>query len=273
MHLFPNAKINIGLNVVEKRLDGYHNIETIFLPIGLKDELLISKSDGLGDADYRLKIQNASFAGDAEDNLVIKAYRLLQRDFDLGAVDIELIKNIPSGSGLGGGSSDAAFTLKALNTLFELNLDICSLENYASRLGADCSVFIQNKPVYATGIGDIFMPVNVSFGGYKMLLVAPGLHISTPQAYAAIKPTPSKNKLTDIIRQDISSWRNLISNDFEPYAFEKHPELKDIKDSLYDLGADYASMTGSGSAIYGFFRGDVPNLKLFDKYQIFVESF
>lgn len=273
MLLFPNAKINIGLNVVEKRQDGYHNIETIFYPIGLKDELMISKAADLQDADCRLEVRNASFGGSPEDNLVVKAYRLLQLDFNLGAIDVQLTKNIPSGSGLGGGSSNAAFTLKALNEIFALKLDEDALEKYAGRLGADCPVFIKNKPVYATGIGDVFTAIGFSLSDFTLVVIIPNIHISTPEAYASIIPQFPAQNLIDSIHQPIENWKNTIHNDFEAFAFGKHPELRHAKDKFYDLGASYASMSGSGSAIYGLFKGFIPKLDLFEKYQIFVESF
>lgn len=273
MHLYPNAKINIGLHVVEKRPDGYHNIETVFYPIGLKDELVISKAIDLQDADCHLEVRNASFDGSPEDNLVVKAYRLLQRDFNLGAIDIRLIKNIPSGSGLGGGSADAAFTLKALNEIFELQLDDDVLERYAARLGADCPVFIKNKPVYATGIGDVFTPIDFSLSGFTLVVIVPDIHISTPEAYAAMAPRYPKQNILDSIRQPVENWKNIIYNDFETFVFNKHPELRYAKDKLYDLGASYASMSGSGSAIYGLFKGFKPASATFDKYRVFVESF
>jgi len=273
MLLFPNAKINIGLNVVEKRQDGYHNIETIFYPIGLRDELMISKAADLPNADCRLEVRNASFGGSPEDNLVVKAYRLLQRDFNLGAIDVQLIKNIPSGSGLGGGSADAAFTLKALNEIFALKLDEDALERYAARLGADCPVFIKNKPVYATGIGDVFTATNFSLSGFTLVVIVPDVHISTPEAYAAITPQFPAQNLMDSICQSVENWKNTIRNDFETFAFEKYPELRYAKDKFYDLGASYASMSGSGSAIYGLFKSFKPKLDMFEKYQIFVESF
>ncbi len=273
MLLFPNAKINIGLNVVEKRQDGYHNIETIFYPIGLRDELMISKAADLPNADCRLEVRNASFDGSSEDNLVVKAYRLLQQDFNLGAIDIQLTKNIPSGSGLGGGSADAAFTLKALNEIFALKLDEDALERYAARLGADCPVFIKNKPVYATGIGDVFTTIDFSLSDFTLVVIIPDVRISTAGAYAAITPQFPAQNLMDSIRQPVENWKDTIYNDFETFAFEKYPELRCAKDKFYDLGASYASMSGSGSAIYGLFRGFRPKLDVFEKYQIFVESF
>lgn len=275
MHLFPNAKINIGLNVLEKRTDGYHNIETIFYPIGLKDELYVSKSEFVyaRKVDYNLEVFGAEVTDNPEKNLIIKALRLLQKDFDIEPIDIQLRKNIPLGAGLGGGSSDAANMLKALNGLFELHLNDQELEKYAVKLGADCPVFIRNKPIFASGIGDVFLPVEISLEGYHFILVKPEVHVSTPEAYASVTPRYPEIKILEIIKEPVSEWKKYLKNDFETAVFNKYPVIKQIKDTLYDMGAVYASMSGSGSSVYGLFE-DIPDgLKKFDKYFTFVDSF
>ncbi len=277
MKVFPNAKINIGLNIVEKRADGYHNIETVFYPIPLTDVLTINKEtypDHAGVlSGYKYSDSGIIAADNPEQNLVIKAFRLLQQDFNIHGVRIELNKKIPFGAGLGGGSSDAAFTLKSLNEIFNLNLSFEQLETYAGKLGADCPVFIQNKPVFATGIGNVFTPINLSLSGYYLLLVKPDIHVSTPEAYAKIKASKPQHALIDTIAEPIENWKNLIQNDFEQTVFEQHPLLRDIKQQLYDLGAIYASMSGSGSSVYGIFKTEPVDLKVFKNYFTCVESF
>lgn len=275
MHLLPNAKINIGLNVLERRPDGYHNIETVFYPIGLKDELYVAKSEIVYERkiDYTLEVFGTEVTDDPEKNLIIKALRLIQKDFDIEPVDVQLRKNIPFGAGLGGGSSDAAFMLKALNELFELRLTYDELEKYAVKLGADCPVFIRNRPIFASGIGDVFSPVDISLAGYHFVLVKPDVHVSTPEAYSSVSPRHPENNILEIIKEPISAWKKLLKNDFEMPVFSKYPVIKEIKDTLYEMGAVYASMSGSGSSVYGLFE-DIPDgLKKFDKYFTFVDSF
>lgn len=252
MLVYPNAKINIGLNIVSKREDGYHNIETVFYPIGLCDALEIEPSDTC--TDYSFSNAGIPVDGDAENNLVIKAYRLLQAEFDISPVDITLVKNIPFGAGLGGGSSDAAFALKALNELFGLNIALEQLEAYAVRLGADCPVFIKNEPVYATGIGNEFSGIELSLEGYFLVLVKPDVFVSTPAAYAGVKPKLPEYDLKEMIKLPVSEWKGKIGNDFELSVFGKFPEIAEVKSKLYESGALYASMSGSGSAVYGLFR-------------------
>lgn len=262
MLLYPNAKINLGLNVVEKRPDGYHNIETVFYPIGLSDVLEVAPSETC--TDYSFSSAGIPIDGDPEDNLIVKAYHLLRSGYQFPAVDISLIKQIPFGAGLGGGSSDAAFMLKALNELFELKITPLRLEKLAAKLGADCPVFIKNKPVFATGIGNVFTPVKVSLKGYFLLLVKPDIHVSTPEAYSLIVPKKTEYSLADLIQQSIESWKNNIKNDFEKSVFAKYPAIESIKDNLYKMGAIYASMSGSGSSVYGIFDSAPAQNDLFD---------
>ena len=256
MITFPNAKINLGLNITEKRPDGYHNLETIFYPIPLEDALeACPRKEGLGS--YSLSQSGLSIEGDAENNLVVKAYKLLDETYHLPPVDIYLHKHIPSGAGLGGGSADAAFMLKLLNRMYRLNLTDDQLEAYAARLGADCAFFVRNQPTYAEGIGNIFSPVELSLAGWQLLLVKPNIFVSTRDAFARIRPRHPERNLRDLINQPVESWKDYMINDFEESVFPQFPAIGDIKTELYRLGAVYASMSGSGSSVYGLFAPDV----------------
>ena len=256
MITYPNAKINLGLNIVEKRPDGYHNLETIFYPINLQDALEVSLLEGEGE--YSLSVSGTPIEGKAEDNLVVKAYRLLKTDYpDLAPIDIHMYKHIPTGAGLGGGSADAAFMIKLLNEKFHLKLSNEKMEEYAARLGADCAFFIRNKPVFASGIGNVFEPVNLSLKGYYIILVKPDIFVSTKDAFSNIIPIQPTQSLKEIARMPIETWRATMKNDFESSVFQKYPEIAAIKDKLYDMGAIYASMSGSGSSVFGIFREQV----------------
>lgn len=261
MITFPNAKINLGLDVVEKRPDGYHNLETVFYPIPLYDILEITKSED----ETSFTMHNAQFEGCDNDNLVVKAYNILSADYEMPNVSMSLYKNIPTGAGMGGGSADAAFALKMLNKIAGLDLSDEKLEEYATRIGADCAFFIKNKPAYATGIGNILTPVDCDLTGYHMVVVKPNIHISTKEAYAFVNPHHPENALADIIKHPIDEWKGLMKNDFEKSVFAKFPTIRDVKDKLYELGALYASMSGSGSAFYGIFEKecDIDDLKAF----------
>lgn len=270
MITFPNAKINLGLNITEKRPDGYHNLETIFYPIPLEDALeACPRKEGLGS--YSLSQSGLSIEGDAENNLVVKAYKLLDETYHLPPVDIYLHKHIPSGAGLGGGSADAAFMLKLLNQMCSLNLTDDQLEAYAARLGADCAFFIRNQPTYAEGIGNIFSPVKLSLAGWQLLLVKPDIFVSTRDAFARIRPRRPERNLRDLISQPVESWKDYMINDFEESVFPQFPAIGDIKTELYHLGAVYASMSGSGSSVYGLFAPDVvlPNVDFGTGSQVF----
>lgn len=256
MITYPNAKINLGLNIVEKRPDGYHNLETIFYPINLQDALEVTLLEG--DKEYELTLSGTPIEGNPEDNLVVKAYRLLKEDYPhIAPVDIHMYKHIPTGAGLGGGSADAAFMIKLLNDKFNLGLSIEEMENYAARLGADCAFFIQNKPVFASGIGNIFEPIQLSLKGYFLVLVKPDIFVSTKDAFSLIIPKMPVQSLKEIVRMPVETWRATMKNDFENSVFKKFPEIAAIKDKLYDMGAIYASMSGSGSSVYGIFREQV----------------
>ena len=259
MITYPNAKINLGLNIVEKRPDGYHNLETVFYPINLQDALEVTDLEGEGE--YALKISGTPIEGEIDNNLVVKAYRLLKKDFPhMGPINIHMYKHIPTGAGLGGGSADAAFMLKLLNEKFKLNLSTEKLEEYAAVLGADCAFFIQNKPVFACGIGNIFEEINLSLKGYYLVLVKPDIFVSTKDAFANITPMKPSHSLKEIIRMPVETWRATMKNDFENSVFKKFPEIAAIKDKLYDMGAVYASMSGSGSSVFGIFREQVEHV-------------
>ena len=264
MITFPNAKINLGLNIVEKRPDGYHNLETIFYPINLQDALEVTRREN-NDKEYTLHISGSPLEGEPEDNLVVKAYKLLKKDYPgLLPVDIHMYKNIPAGAGLGGGSSDAACMIKLLNDKFSLGLSTERMEEYAVKLGADCAFFIRNKPVFATGIGNLFEPVELSLKGYHIILIKPDIFVSTRDAFAEIKPVRPAVSLKEIVKQPMETWKNSMKNDFEDSVFKKFPEIAAIKDELYDLGAVYAAMSGSGSSVYGIFKAPIENVE--DKF-------
>ena len=255
MITFPNAKINLGLNIVEKRPDGYHNLETIFYPIPLQDALEITPWEG-GERKYKLAQSGIQIAGDDEHNLVVKAYKLLDNLYNLPPIEINLLKHIPSGAGLGGGSADAAFMLCMLNQHFQLNIPNDQLEVYAAQLGADCAFFVENKPTFAEGIGNIFSPIELSLKGYKLLLVKPDIFVSTRDAFAQIKPKRPTISLKEVAKMPVEAWKTYMVNDFEESVFPQFPAIADIKALLYDMGAIYASMSGSGSSVFALFKGD-----------------
>lgn len=255
MLTFPNAKINLGLNITEKRPDGYHNLETIFYPVPIEDALEINILNE-GNRKFRLHQAGLEIEGEAESNLVVKAYKLLDDQFNLPPVDIHLFKHIPSGAGLGGGSADAAFMLKLLNNKFELGLPDDTLEEYAAKLGADCAFFIKNRPTYAEGIGNIFSPLPLSLRGYRIWLVKPDIFVSTRDAFAKIKPHHPEMSLKEIAQLPVEEWNGRMVNDFEESVFPQFPTIGEIKEEMYRQGAVYASMSGSGSSVYGLFKED-----------------
>lgn len=253
MLAFPHAKINIGLNITERRGDGYHTIQSVFYPIGLCDVLEVVESREL-----HFAITGIEIPGNLGDNLIMKAYHLLAKDHPLPPLNIHLHKVIPTGAGLGGGSSDAAFFIKLLNEKFELGLAWGELHHYARQLGSDCSFFISGKPSYAEGKGDDYAGIPLDLGDYHIVLVKPPVHISTAEAYAGVDPQKPEGSLSqDVLRRPIHQWKECIRNDFENSVFEKHPEIKKIKEQLYAMGALYASMSGSGSSVYGIFSAPV----------------
>ncbi len=250
MITFPNAKINLGLNVLSKREDGYHNIESLFYPIPLEDALEILPTGG----DFEFSSTGIALDCVLEDNIVVKAYRLLKEDFLLPNVKIHLHKNIPFGAGLGGGSADAAFTLKMLNAMFELQLSNETLIKYAAKIGADCAFFIENKPVIAEGIGDVLSPFELDMKGHYLLLIKPDVAVPTPKAYKYVIPEIPEISLRDSLRKPLRDWNFEVKNDFEKSVFQQYPSLSNLKRELYNMGALYASMSGSGSSIFGIFE-------------------
>lgn len=257
MICFPNAKINLGLNVVNKRPDGYHNIETLFYPVPLRDALEIVGTDGKDDLFTQSGIP---VSGDPADNLVMRALKLLRQKYAIPSFEIHLLKGIPFGAGLGGGSADAAFMLKLINDYCSLGLSSDELEQMAGHLGADCPFFIENRPVFATGTGNQFTPVELSLKGYYLCLVKPDIFVSTPEAYAQITPQPPARSLLEIAGLPVTAWWEMMVNDFEPSVFNRYPLIGQIKERLYEAGAVYASMSGSGSSVFGLFTGQ-PALK------------
>ena len=255
MLAFPNIKINLGLSITEKRPDGYHNLETVFYPVALEDALEIRTSSET-EKKITLHQYGMEIAGNPEDNLVAKAYSLLDKEFHLPPVEIHLYKHIPSGAGLGGGSADAAFMLKLLNNKFELGLPDDTLEEYAAKLGADCAFFIKNRPTYAEGIGNIFSPLPLSLKGYRIWLVKPDIFVSTRDAFAKIKPHHPEMSLKEIAQLPVEEWNGRMVNDFEESVFPQFPAIGEIKEEMYRQGAVYASMSGSGSSVYGLFKED-----------------
>lgn len=245
---FPNAKINLGLNITEKRADGFHNLETVFYPVGWSDvlEMVISR-------EFRFTSTGIPVPGDPEQNLVIQAYRLMKAEFGLPALKIHLHKNIPFGAGLGGGSSDAAFMLRMLNKTFELHLSDEKLIGYAAKLGSDCPFFILNKPVFATGRGELMNIVNMTLNGLSLLLVKPPVEVSTAKAFQGIVPRKSEISLMEILGLPVHFWKDKVLNQFESSVFHEYPEIGNVREQLYNMGAIYASMSGSGSCVFGIF--------------------
>lgn len=249
MVTFPNCKINLGLNILQKRKDGFHDIETFFFPLPFTDILEIVSSDN------ETALTNTGIIVERnENNLCLQAYHLLKKDFpELPEVKIHLHKVIPMGAGLGGGSADAAFTLSLLNEKYNLNISLQQLFAYASLLGSDCAFFLLNKPCFATGRGEKMKEIDLSLSGYKILLVNPQIHVSTKEIFQQITPRIPTKSIKEIIEQPIETWKNDLKNDFEEFVFLKHREIRIIKEDLYNRGAVYALMTGTGSTVFGIF--------------------
>lgn len=266
MITYPIAKINIGLMVTEKRPDGFHNLETIFYPIQMQDILEVVEAD-----EFKFSLSGIEVAGDPNENLVVKAYQLIKNDFQIPAVQVHLHKNIPSGAGLGGGSSDAASMLLTLNELFNLGIDQEKLMEYALKLGSDCPFFIQGKPVFATGRGEVMQEIQIELKDYFLILIKPPVHVATAAAYQNITPQKSRLSLKGLVGFSVNKWKGNILNHFEKYVFQTYPEVEKIKKTLYDQGAAFALMSGSGSAVYGLFRSEKRGIeKLFPPdYQVF----
>lgn len=259
----PNAKINLGLNVVDVKANGYHDIETVFYPVPIFDSIDIQeiKSDKTASGNAELEISGTKINCKPEKNLIIQAYNIISADYKLPAVHIKLDKKIPMQAGMGGGSADCAFTITLLNRMFALNMDKDKMRNYAAKLGADCAFFIDPQPCYADGIGDRLSPIDFSMKGLYIAIVKPDVAVSTAEAYKAIRPVHPIKNCRDIIRQPMNTWRKELTNDFEFPIFKNHPEIGKIKSRLYDEGALFAMMSGSGSAVFGIFNEMPLNIK------------
>lgn len=258
MVTYPNAKINLGLNILRKREDGYHDIETVFFPIPLTDVLEI-KDNPHGLNNIEAHFTGKKIPGDLNDNLVFKVLKELREEFYLPNMEFFLHKRIPLGAGLGGGSSDAASAMLIVNEMFGLGLDNEEMEKRISKYGADCAFFIKNTPSLAQGIGDILKPINLSLKGKCLLIVKPSSFISTKEAYSGIIPKTPQTNISEIVSKNLTEWKFLLFNDFEISVFKNHPEIASIKETLYDMGAIYASMSGSGSSVYGIFEKGILN--------------
>ena len=263
MVLFPNAKINLGLNIIRKRPDGYHDLETVFYPLAIQDALEVIKNDSVTEG-VQFTLTGNPVDGKTEDNSCLKAYRLLKKDIpQLPAVKVHLHKTIPAGSGLGGGSADGAFMLRLLNEKFTLSLSTEQLLSYALQLGSDCPFFIINKPCFASGRGEFLEPLSIDLSGYKLVVANPGIHVNTAEAFSLVKPSLPSKSINKIIQQPVETWKSELKNDFEISVFKKYPEIGAIKAQMYESGAVYSSMTGSGSSVYGIFgKGLEVNLDL-----------
>ena len=250
MIVYPNAKINLGLNIIEKRPDGFHNIESCFLPIDLCDILEVVESD----TNTYFSSTGIPIPGNSDTNLCVMAWQRLKENYTIPNVSIRLHKQIPIGAGLGGGSADGAFMLKALNELFDLKLSIDVLEKYAAQLGSDCAFFIKNKPALAQGRGDLLSEIPLNLKDHKIVLINPGIHIGTAEAYSGITPQKPVQKITEILNRSMNTWQSDLKNDFEDHIFSNHPEIVRIKAELKNIGAIYTAMSGSGSTVFGIFK-------------------
>ena len=265
--IHANAKINIGLNITNRRPDGFHDIETVFYPVRLTDHLFIRPAENKDEEIFNVWSSIRTVGGVRDEsiqeelskggtNIISKALALLRENYDVPPIDIAMLKNIPVGAGLGGGSSDAAFFIKEINSFFSLGMTTDQMKELASRLGSDCAFFIDNTPKYATGRGEIMQSVPSVLDGYKIKVIKPLFNISTKEAYSKVKPQTPKTSLLEDYKRPVKEWKDYIKNDFEQFLFTEHPELQRYKDALYESGALYAAMTGSGSALFGIFEGD-----------------
>lgn len=262
MITYPCAKINLGLNIVSRRDDGYHNLETVFYPVNVCDriEITVGNDFAEGQNPCRLTVEGMPVAGGSGDNLVVRAYNMLARNYTLPPVHISLRKHIPMQAGMGGGSADCAYTIRMLNDMFGLGMSVDEMRRNAAGLGADCAFFIEPSPAYAEGIGDILEPVSVDLSRYKIAVVKPDIAVSTREAFSLIVPEKPRKCCRDVVGQPVNTWRDELVNDFEKSIFALYPEIAAIKQRLYDIGAVYASMSGSGSALFGIFESAPENL-------------
>lgn len=263
MICFPNAKINLGLQVLEKRADGFHNIQSVIAPIAWHDSLEFKETDSYCLTNYGLQLPNSN-----EENLVTKTWLKMNQYFDVPPLEIHLLKSIPFGAGLGGGSSDSAFFIKEVNKYFGLKMNPDQMRQLAAELGSDCPFFIENETVLATAKGEVMRPVSINLKNYFLVVVKPDLNIATAEAYRLIKPENSGKRLDEIINLPISQWVELLTNDFEKVVFDRFPKIRQIKEKMYQKGALYASMSGSGPSVYGIFEKEVNVEDVFNSYQI-----
>ena len=261
MILFPNAKINLGLNIVATRNDGYHELESVMIPVSLFDILELTEQ-----GTFEMIQSGIPVAGSPDNNLCVMAWRLMRERYSIPNVRIHLRKQIPMGAGMGGGSADGAFVIEGLNTLFQLNLSLEERRQLAAQLGSDCPFFIQNVPQLAQGRGEILRPIEFTHKGYFLKLVNPGIHVSTKEAFAGVHISGEHGRLEGQIAQPIETWRDTVKNDFEVHLFEIHPTLRLIKEALYEEGAVYASMSGSGSTLFAIYPQKPP--LSFSKYPL-----
>ncbi|HCW08929.1 MAG TPA: 4-(cytidine 5'-diphospho)-2-C-methyl-D-erythritol kinase [Cytophagales bacterium] len=252
MVVFPPCKINLGLHILSKREDGYHNLETCFYPIPWTDILEIVRSDK-----FEFSFSGLLIPRNSEGNLCIRAYQLLKKEFEISAVKIHLHKIIPMGAGLGGGSSNAAYTLRLLNQIFELNISTHKLKELAAHLGSDCAFFIQDQPMIGSGRGEVLSPAAISLKGFFLVLVKPQVHVSTAEAYAGINLGQHSISISTILSQPIDQWKEKLSNDFEKSIFKKFPVIEQVKEKMYQMGATYVSMSGSGASVFAIFNKPV----------------
>jgi 4-diphosphocytidyl-2-C-methyl-D-erythritol kinase len=248
---FPNCKINLGLWITERRPDGYHNLVSLFYPAPWCDVLEILPTDGKATT---FSLSGDPVAGDSANNLCYRAWELMDSEYHIGPVQMHLHKVIPSGAGLGGGSADAAFTLCMLDELFQLGIGIRKLQGMALELGSDCPFFIRNTPALATGRGEKLEETGFRLDGYYLLMVKPDIHVSTAEAFSSVTPLPRSEKLSDLLALSDTEWKHVLTNDFEISVFNRHPQIREIREKMYRQGAVYASMSGSGSAVFGLFR-------------------
>ncbi|MBL4654287.1 MAG: 4-(cytidine 5'-diphospho)-2-C-methyl-D-erythritol kinase [Bacteroidia bacterium] len=263
---FPNAKINIGLNIISKRSDGFHDIESIFYPIQLNDVLEILECSEQLEQKVAFSSSGIDIPGEIQDNLCVKAYGLLDEKYNLPPVKIHLHKVIPIGAGLGGGSSDGAFAINMIDKLFDLRLVLSEKLDLAIRLGSDCSFFIENRPAFASGRGEVLQNIDLNFNEHKMVLINSNIYVDTADAYSSIIPKQPNFSLQEIFNCPVNEWNGKVVNDFEESVFSKYPEIGSIKAQLYEVGAVYASMSGSGSSVFGIFDKEIPSLNFPSEY-------
>lgn len=259
MITFPIAKINLGLNVVSKRPDGYHNLETVFYPVPIQDALEVTEMDSRFPSDVAcdIKISNINIEGDEQKNLVVKAYNAVAAKYPLSRVHAHLYKGIPTQAGMGGGSSDCAYMIRLLNEMYSLSMSTQEMIDIAATLGADCPFFILSQPAYAEGIGERLEPISLDLSNYYIAVVRPNIPISTKEAFSLITPQASTVCCKEIVTRPVEEWSDTLVNDFEKSVFALHPEIGEIKSKLYQCGAVYAAMSGSGSSVFGLFRSHI----------------